>query len=49
MKLKNMLAKDIEKFLKKKKLIKKKWKVVISEGGYDVEPADCEGLGGYYI
>ena len=33
-----VIAEDIEKFLRKKHLIKKKWRVVIPEGAYDVEP-----------
>ena len=32
------IAEDIEKYLRKEKLIKKTWSIVIPEGGYDTEP-----------
>jgi hypothetical protein len=34
---KNTIARDIEKYLKKKKLIPRKYEVVIPEGAYDYE------------
>jgi hypothetical protein len=34
---KSTIAKDIEKYLKKKKLIPRKYKVVIPKGGYNYE------------
>lgn len=39
---KEIIARDIEKFLRKKGLISKKSEVVIPEGGYDYEPDEYE-------